>query len=100
VSEAPVVATATGVRLTLHVQPRAARTELAGLHGNAIKLRVAAPPVDGAANLEIIRFLAEKLSVAKSQVRIVAGAAGRRKVIDVSEVRHEAAQIALGVVSR
>ena len=67
-------------RLTLHVQPRAGRTEVRGRHGDAIKLRIAAPPVDGAANAEIERFLAERLGVPKRAVTIAHGAAARRKV--------------------
>ena len=50
--------TKTGVRLAIQVQPRASRTELAGIHGDALRIRLAAPPVDGAANEELIRFLA------------------------------------------
>jgi uncharacterized protein (TIGR00251 family) len=85
------------VRLTLHVQPRASRTELAGRHGDALKVRVAAPPVDGAANAELVRFLAELLGVAKSAVEIVAGESGRRKVVAVHGVGLEAARRVLGV---
>lgn len=70
-------------RLTLHVQPGAKRTEIAGRHGDAIKIRVASPPVDGAANAEVGRFIAERLGVPRSAVRIARGAAGRRKTIFV-----------------
>lgn len=73
-------------RLTLHVQPRARRTEVAGLHGDAIRVRLAAPPVDGAANDELVRFLAERLGVARRAVRIVAGATARRKVVEIDGV--------------
>ncbi len=52
-----------GIILTVHIQPNASRTEVAGLYGAALKIRVAAPPVDGAANAEIIRFLARELSI-------------------------------------
>ena len=48
-------------RLIVHVQPRAKRSEVVGRHGDAIKVRLAAPPVDGAANEELVRFLAEAL---------------------------------------
>ena len=58
----PVGSAEDGVRLTLHVQPGASRSELAGMHGDALKVRVAAPPVDGAANRELIRFLAAQLA--------------------------------------
>ena len=80
---APVVATPDGVRLTLRVQPRAARTQLAGRHGAALKVRIAAPPVDGAANLELIRFLAELLGVSRAAVQLVAGHSGRTKSVVV-----------------
>ncbi|MBI4419393.1 MAG: DUF167 domain-containing protein [Gemmatimonadetes bacterium] len=61
------------------VQPRAARTEIAGRHGGSIKIRVAAPPVDGAANKELIRFLAERLDLPRSAVRVAGGHTGRGK---------------------
>ncbi len=67
----------------MHVVPRARITEVAGRYGAAIRIRVAAPPVDGAANTELVRFLAEKLGVARSAVTIVRGASGRRKTISV-----------------
>lgn len=73
-------------RLTLHVQPRARRTEVAGLHGAALKVRLAAPPVDGAANDELVRFVAERLGVPRRAVRLVAGAGARRKVVEVDGV--------------
>jgi uncharacterized protein len=82
----PVEPTPGGVRLTLHVQPRASRTGLAGLHGDAIKVRLAAPPVGGAANAELVRFLAELLGVARSAVEIVSGETGRRKVVRIDGV--------------
>jgi len=68
------------------VQPRASRTELAGLHGGALKVRVTAPPVDAAANRALIEFLAECLGVAKRAVRIVAGETGRTKLLEVDGV--------------
>jgi uncharacterized protein (TIGR00251 family) len=80
------------VRFDVHVQPRASKTELAGLHGGALKVRVAAPPVDAAANRELIGFLAECLGVARRSVRIVAGDTSRRKVLEADGVT--AAQIA------
>ncbi len=79
----PIDPTPTGVRLTLHVQPRAARTECAGRHGDAIKVRLAAPPVDGAANDALLRFLADRLGVGRSAVTLRAGSSSRRKVIEV-----------------
>jgi uncharacterized protein (TIGR00251 family) len=79
-------------RVVVHVQPRARRTEVAGLHGDAVKLRLAAPPVYGAANEELVRFVAERLGVARSAVRVAAGATSRRKTVEVDGVDSEAAR--------
>jgi len=68
-----------GVVLTVHIQPKASITECVGIHGDAIKIRVAAPPVDGAANDELIQFLARRLSIPTASVRIHSGASGRHK---------------------
>lgn len=67
--------------LALHVQPGAARTELAGLHGDALKLRLAAPPVDGKANKAAVDFIAELLRLPKSAVVIRNGLASRAKTL-------------------
>ena len=72
------------VLLAVHVQPRAARTEVVGLHGNALKIRIKAPPVDGAANDELIRFVAERLGIARADVELVAGGTGRAKRLRIT----------------
>lgn len=72
--------------ITVHVQPRARRTEVAGRHGDAIKIRLAAPPVDNAANEELVRFLAAALGVPRAAVRIARGAAARRKTVVIDGV--------------
>lgn len=77
-------ADAGGVLLTLHVQPNAARTEVVGLHGEALKLRVAAPAVDDKANAELLAFLAERLGVRPAAVTLVQGRHARRKKVRVS----------------
>ena len=68
------------------MHPRARRTGLAGRFGDAWKLDLAAPPVDGKANEECIRFLAELAGVPRSQVRIVTGATARLKLIEVEGI--------------
>jgi uncharacterized protein (TIGR00251 family) len=68
-----------GAVLTIRVQPKASKTECAGIHGDALKIRVAAPPVDGAANDELVRYLAGRLSIPPTSVRIQSGAGGRQK---------------------
>jgi uncharacterized protein len=75
--------------MRLRVQPRASRTEIVGEHDGALRIRVAAPPVDGDANAELVRFLAKRLGVAKSRVRIVAGDSGRMKTVEVEGVSAE-----------
>jgi hypothetical protein len=95
----PIAATPHGIRLTLHIQPRASRTELAGVHGDAVKIRLAAPPVDGAANDELVRFLAGLLGVPSKAVCLTAGQSGRRKTVEVSGVNHETARRRLGLSS-
>jgi uncharacterized protein (TIGR00251 family) len=75
-----------GTVLTVHIQPKASRTECVGPHGDALKIRVAAPPVDGVANEELIRFLAQSLDVPLSAVRIEAGGSGRRKRMKIMGV--------------
>lgn len=67
--------------LHCYLQPRASRTEITGLHDGALRIRVTAPPVDNAANKELIAFLAKQLGLAKRQVEISAGASGRKKTV-------------------
>jgi uncharacterized protein (TIGR00251 family) len=70
--------------LTLHIQPGARKTEIAGEHGDALKIRLAAPPVDGKANAALLEFIADRLGVAKSAVTLKSGQTSRRKVVEVS----------------
>ena len=72
-----------GVILQIHVQPRASRTEVAGPHGDAIKIRLQAPPVDGAANAALIEFIAGQLGVRRADVSLVAGESSRRKILRI-----------------
>ena len=74
------------VVLTLHVQPGAKKTEVAGLHGEALKIRLAAPPVDGKANECLVAFLAKRLGVPKSRVDLVSGETSRSKRVRVAGV--------------
>ena len=70
--------------LTLHIQPGAKKTEFAGLHGEALKIRLAAPPVDGKANEALLRFIAEVLHLPKSAVALKSGQTSRHKVLEVN----------------
>ena len=78
--------------LRLHVQPKAGRSKVSGLFDGCLKLAVQAPPVDGRANEEVLRYLAEIFSVPLRQLALVSGARGRRKQVaitglSVAEVR-------------
>jgi hypothetical protein len=76
-------------RLTVKVHPRARRSALAGRFGDAWKLDLAAPPVDGKANDECVRFFAELANVPRARVRIVTGASSRMKVVEIEGVEQE-----------
>jgi uncharacterized protein (TIGR00251 family) len=78
--------TANGVILTVYVQPKASKTEFVGMHGDALKFRVAAPPVEGAANEALCEHLAKLFSVSKSSVEVLAGKRNRRKRVELSGV--------------
>jgi uncharacterized protein (TIGR00251 family) len=79
------------VKLRLHIQPGAKKTAVAGLHGDALKIRLHAPPVDGQANAALIAFLAQRLGVAKTAVTILSGASSRAKRVQVVGVSLAAA---------
>jgi uncharacterized protein len=72
------------VRLAVRVQPRAARGHVVGRHGDALKVQVAAPPVDGAANAALIVVLAAWLGLPRRDLRLVHGARGRDKVVAIT----------------
>jgi uncharacterized protein (TIGR00251 family) len=73
-----------GLVLQLHIQPGAKRTELVGSHGDALKIRLAAPPVDGRANAALLDFLAGRLGLPGRDLRLIAGDTSRRKRVAVS----------------
>lgn len=75
-----------GILLAVRVMPRSSRNELAGVYGEAIKVRLTAPPVEGAANQALVEFIAELLRVRKAQVEIVAGQSSRDKTLCISGV--------------
>lgn len=70
--------------LTLHVQPGAKRTEVAGLHGEALKIKLAAPPAEGKANGALLAFLAGAFDVPLRQVALKQGERSRQKVVEIS----------------
>ncbi len=86
-----VTADGDGVVLAVHVQPRAGRTAVVGRHGDALKLRVAAPPLDDRANDATVALIAELLDVPASAVQLAGGARSRVKRLRVSGIDHETA---------
>jgi uncharacterized protein (TIGR00251 family) len=83
------------VRVSVHIQPRAKRTEIAGRYGCDIKIRVAAPPVDQAANEALLEFVADKLGVRRRDVRLISGATSRHKVLEIDGVTDDRIQLLL-----
>lgn len=86
-----------GVELSVLVQPRASRSRIVGPHGDAVKIQLAAPPVEGQANAELIELLAKALGVPRRQVELLAGDASRRKRVRILGV---SAQAALAVMNK
>jgi hypothetical protein len=72
------------ITLTLHIQPGAKRSEVAGLHGDALKIRLAAPPIEGRANEALQRFIADRFDVPLRQVELLRGAQSRHKMVKVT----------------
>lgn len=75
---------------SVRVVPRASRSEIVGGHDGALRVRIAAPPVDGAANEELVRLLARKLGVSRSAIRIAGGHTSKLKLISVADISPEA----------
>ena len=86
-----------GAILIVHIQPKASTTECVGIHGDALKIRVAAPPVDGAANDELIRFLSHQLSIPSTSIRIHSGAGGRHKRVLVKGITAQLVMVRLNL---
>ena len=88
-SDLRVSSTSTGVRFPVRVQPRASDSGFAGLHGDALKVRLTAPPVDGAANAALVELLADTFGIPARSITIVAGASSRTKVVELAGITEE-----------
>lgn len=73
-----------GIEIRIYVQPRASKTEIIGLHGEALKIRLAAPPVDGQANAELCRYLARHVGVPQKDVQMKSGGSSRQKRVFIA----------------
>jgi uncharacterized protein (TIGR00251 family) len=95
-----IAASRGGVSFYVQVQPRASRDAIEGEHGDALKIRLTAPPVDDRANEALVQLLAERLNVSRTAVRIVAGEKSRRKRVVVAGVKREQVLELLAVAKR
>jgi uncharacterized protein (TIGR00251 family) len=77
------------IEFAVRVVPRSSRSEIAGLYEGAVKVRLTAPPVDGAANIELIKLFAKKLGVSRSAIEIAAGETSKTKRLRVTGVTAE-----------
>lgn len=92
-----ITTTKNGVMLTVHACPRAAQSQVQGLHGDAVKIRLQAPPTDGKANDALITFLSQKLSVPERDLMIVSGHSARRKRVAITGITAPGVQAKLGL---
>jgi hypothetical protein len=74
------------VRFSIRVQPRASADEVVGIHGGALKIRLTAPPVDGAANERLVIFLSTIFAVPRRAIKILAGESSRTKIVEIEGV--------------
>lgn len=81
--------------LNIHAQPGARQSEFAGIHGDALKIRIQAPPVDGKANKTLLRFISDTFRVTLKQVTLVQGESNRRKRIRIESASHLPAALSL-----
>ena len=85
-----------GWLISVHVQPGAKKSAVAGLHGDALKIRIAAPPVEGKANEALAAFVAKALSLPRRAVRIVKGESSREKLLLVADANADPARLLPG----
>ncbi len=88
---------AQGAVIQVLVVPRASRTRVVGIHDDRLKVQLAAPPVDGAANVALVEFVAEELGLRRSEVELIAGQTSRRKTLLVVDMSPDKIKDALGL---
>jgi uncharacterized protein (TIGR00251 family) len=84
------------VRLEVYIQPHASKTEIAGMHDDVIKIRIAAPAVENAANRTLIDFIAQHLGIANRCVRVVSGGTSPRELLEIDGVTADVIAATLG----
>ncbi|MEI6166554.1 MAG: DUF167 domain-containing protein [bacterium] len=86
-----------GVIIQVHASPRASKTQIQGLHGDAVKIRLQAPPVDGKANETLIEFLAKTLGIPQRQITLISGQTSRQKRLNLQGITANQVGISLGI---
>lgn len=86
-----------GVIITVHAVPRAAKDAVQGLHGDALKIRLHAPPVDGKANEALVSFLGKMLNIPKGNIALKSGANQRRKIVLIAGISAQETSRRLGI---
>lgn len=92
----PFKKTDRGLIFQIQVLPRSSRCEVVGVHDQALKLKITSPPVEGKANEECIRFLADRLRIRRAQVEIIAGHQSRKKTVAVSGIEENDLEALVG----
>ena len=85
----PIEKKPTGIILNIYVQPKSSKNEISGIHNNALKVRITAPPTDNKANQMCIKFLAKELSLPKSSLELVSGRTSRNKQVFIPYTSQE-----------
>ncbi len=83
------------IDVRIFVQPRSSKNEIVGVHDDAIKIKITSPPVDGAANSLLIKFLSKKLGVSKSSISLISGDKSRSKVVNIEGLTKDIAEFLL-----
>ncbi len=86
-----------GAIIQVHATPRASKNQIQGLHGDALKIRLQAPPVDGKANDTLIEFLAQSLGIPQRQITLLSGQTSRQKRLSLQGVTAHQVAIAFGI---
>lgn len=94
----PIEPTHNGCLIHVYAAPRASRTQFVGIHDGMLKVQIAAPPVDGAANEALIAFFALSLQVSKKAVHLASGSSNKRKTLQIEGVSSAQARAAFGLL--
>lgn len=89
----PFEKTASGVLFKVKVEPRSSRRKIAGLHGDALKVKLTSPPVEGRANEELVELLADFFGTRKSAVRIARGGSSKQKLVEIEGISPKALEM-------